>query len=144
MYKRQKLPTQLIESFKSTLDEIHEADLLLHIVDISHDCFENHINSVNLTLKEIGCSDKKIVLVFNKIDAYVPEIIEEDDLVTSRTSKHYTIKEWEKTWMSRINGKAYFISALKKEKIDDLKKNILREIKKIHVTRYPFNNQFLN
>ena len=139
-----KLPTQLIESFKSTLDEIHEADLLLHIVDISHDCFENHINSVNLTLKEIGCSDKKIVLVFNKIDAYVPEIIEEDDLVTSRTSKHYTIKEWEKTWMSRINGKAYFISALKKEKIDDLKKNILREIKKIHVTRYPFNNQFLN
>ena len=68
-----KLPTQLIESFKSTLDEIHEADLLLHIVDISHDCFENHINSVNLILKEIGCCDKKIVLVFNKIDAYVPE-----------------------------------------------------------------------
>tara|TARA_A100001035_G_C27512004_1_gene376827 strand:- start:12 stop:641 length:630 start_codon:yes stop_codon:yes gene_type:complete len=139
-----KLPTQLIESFKSTLDEIHEADLLLHIVDISHDCFENHINSVNLILKEIGCSDKKIVLVFNKIDAYVPEIIEKDDLVTNKTSKHYTIKEWEKTWMSRINGKAYFISALKKEKIDDLKKNIFKEIKKIHVTRYPFNNHFLN
>ena len=139
-----KLPTQLIESFKSTLDEIHEADLLLHIVDISHDCFENHINSVNLILKEIGCSDKKIVLVFNKIDAYVPEIIEKDDLVTCKTSKHYTIKEWEKTWMSRINGKAFFISALKKEKIDDLKKNIFEEIRKIHVKRYPFNNHFLN
>ena len=102
------------------------------IVDISHDCFENHINSVNLTLKEIGCSDKKIVLVFNKIDAYVPEIIE-DDLVTSRTSKHYTIKEWEKTWMSRINGKAYFMSALK-GKIDDLKK-YFKKIKKIHVIK---------
>ena len=139
-----KLPTQLIESFKSTLDEIHEADLLLHIVDISHDCFENHINSVNLILKEIGCSDKKIVLVFNKIDAYVPEIIEKDDLVTCKTSKHYTIKEWEKTWMSRINGRAYFISALKKEKIDDLKKNIFEEIKKIHIKRYPFSNHFLN
>ena len=99
-------------------------------MDISHDCFENHINSVNLILKEIGCSDKKIVLVFNKIDAYVPEIIEKDDLVTNKTSKHYTIKEWEKTWMSRINGKAYFISALKKEKIDDLKKTFSKRLKK--------------
>ena len=72
------------------------------------------------------------------------EIIEKDDLVTYKTSKHYTIKEWEKTWMSRINGKAYFISALKKEKIDDLKKNIFEEIKKIHIKRYPFNNHFLN
>lgn len=138
-----KLPTQLIESFKSTLDEIHEADLLLHIVDISHDCFENHINSVNLILKEIGCGNKKIILVFNKIDAYVPELIEKDDLVTTKTSKHYTIKEWEKTWMSRINGKAYFISALKKDKIDYLKKNIFKEIKKIHINRYPHNNYFL-
>ena len=93
-----RIKYKLIESFKSTLDEINEADLLLHIVDISHDCFENHINSVNLILKEIGCSDKKIVLVFNKIDAYVPEIIEKDDLVTCKTSKHYSIKEWEKTW----------------------------------------------
>ena len=95
-----KLPTQLVESFKSTLDEVREADLLLHIVDISHPNFEDHIASVNSILNDIKCADKPSLLVFNKIDAYAHETIEEDDIVTEKEKKHFTLQDWKKTWMN--------------------------------------------
>ena len=135
-----KLPTQLVESFKSTLDEVREADLLLHVVDISHPNFEDHIESVNLVLKEIGCSDKRTIMVFNKIDLYQQEMIEEDDLVTVRTSKHFTIEEWKKTWMQKMNKDAVFISALNKENLDEFKKKVYHAARGIHVNRFPYNN----
>ena len=97
-----KLPTQLVESFKSTLDEVQEADLLLHVVDISHANFEEHIASVNLILTEIKSQDKPTIMVFNKIDAYEPLVIEPDDLVTERTKRHNTLAEWEQTWMAQM------------------------------------------
>ena len=135
-----KLPTQLVESFKSTLDEVREADLLLHVVDISHPNFEDHIESVNLVLKEIGCSDKRTIMVFNKIDLYQQELIEDDDLVTVRTSKHFTIEEWKKTWMQKMNKDAVFISALNKENLDEFKKKVYHAARSIHVNRFPYNN----
>ena len=135
-----KLPTQLVESFKSTLDEVIEADLLLHVVDIAHPNFEEHIDSVNLILSEINCQDKPTLMVFNKIDAYEPVVIEEDDLVTEKTSKHFTLKEWEQTWMARMNGKALFISATKKENLEHFRKQSYAAIRDIHVTRFPYNN----
>lgn len=135
-----KLPTQLVESFKSTLDEVRESDLVLHIVDISHPNFEEHIASVNQILDEIGASDKPTVMVFNKIDAYQPEEIEEDDLVTERTSAHYTLEEWERTWMNRIGDNALFISAINKENIEDFRRKVYEEVRKIHITRFPYNN----
>jgi len=92
-----KLPTQLIESFKSTLDEVREADLLLHVVDISHPNFEDQIASVNVVVDEIDSANKPTIMVFNKIDAYIPEHIDEDDLETPRTKAHYTLNEWKKT-----------------------------------------------
>lgn len=135
-----KLPTQLVESFKSTLDEVREADLLLHVVDISHPQFEDHIESVNKILDEIDCRDKPTMMVFNKIDAYQHETIDEDDLTTERTESHYTLEEWKQTWMSRIGDNALFISAIKKENIEDFRKRIYKEIRNIHVTRFPYNN----
>ncbi|GGZ61264.1 GTPase HflX [Mesonia mobilis] len=135
-----KLPTQLVESFKSTLDEVRESDLVLHIVDISHPNFEEHIASVNQILDEIGAADKPTVMVFNKIDAYQPEEIEEDDLVTERTSAHYTLEEWERTWMNRIGDNALFISAINKENIEDFRRKVYEEVRKIHITRFPYNN----
>ena len=135
-----KLPTQLVESFKSTLDEVQEADLLLHVVDISHPNFEEHIESVNLILSEIKSQDKPTLMVFNKIDAYKPLIIEEDDLVTEKTSRHFTLNEWEQTWMSRMNGNALFISATKKENIEHFRKKSYAAIRDIHVKRFPYNN----
>jgi len=137
-----KLPTQLVESFKSTLDEVREADLLLHVVDISHPSFEDHIDSVNQILAEIDCADKHTLMVFNKIDRYSPEALDADDLVTPRTSRHYTIEEWKRTWMQRMGGNAVFISALKKENLDEFRKRVYQEVRKIHVTRFPYN-QFL-
>jgi len=138
-----KLPTQLVESFKSTLDEVREADLLLHVVDISHPNFEDHIASVNLILDEITTKDnqveKPIIMVFNKIDVYKPEVIEEDDLITEKTKSHYTLKEWEETWMNKVNGEAIFISALNKENLDVFKKMVYEKVKDIHVTRFPYN-----
>jgi GTP-binding protein HflX len=134
-----KLPTQLVESFKSTLDEVREADLLLHVVDISHSQFEDHIESVNKILDEIDCRDKPTMMVFNKIDTYQHEIIG-DDLTIERTKAHYTLEEWKQTWMSRIGNNALFISAIKKENIDDFRKRIYKEIRDIHVTRFPYNN----
>lgn len=135
-----KLPTQLVESFKSTLDEVREADLLLHIVDISHPNFEEHIESVNKILGEIDCGNKPIIMVFNKIDAYHPEHIDEDDLTTERTKAHYSLKEWKKTWMNKVGDKALFVSALSKENLEDFKKRIYQEVRRIHITRFPYNN----
>ncbi|TAI47447.1 GTPase HflX [Flagellimonas allohymeniacidonis] len=135
-----KLPTQLVESFKSTLDEVREADLLLHVVDISHPNFEEHIASVNQILDEIGSSDKKTIMVFNKIDQYHPDIIPEDDLTTERTSSHFTMEEWKKTWFNKIGDRALFISALNKENLDEFRKRVYKEVRDIHVTRFPYNN----
>ena len=135
-----KLPTQLVESFKSTLDEVREADLLLHVVDISHPQFEDHIESVHTILKEIGCEDKRTIMVFNKIDAFTHETIEVDDLMTERTAAHYTLEEWQNTWMNRIGDKAIFISAINKENIESFRKRVYQEVRDIHVTRFPYNN----
>ena len=137
-----KLPTQLVESFKSTLDEVREADLLLHVVDISHSNFEEHIDSVNQILDEIDSKDKPTIMVFNKIDAYEAEPFDEEDLVEVRTKANYTIDEWRKTWMSRIGDNALFISALNKENMDEFRKRVYKEVREIHVTRFPYN-QFL-
>ncbi len=135
-----KLPTQLVESFKSTLDEVREADLLLHIVDISHPQFEEQIESVNNILAEIKSADKKSIMVFNKIDQYEHQTIDEDDLVTEKTGKHFTIDEWKKTWMQKVGDRALFISALNKENLDEFRKRVYDEVRDIHVTRFPYNN----
>ncbi|MBT8264665.1 MAG: GTPase HflX [Muriicola sp.] len=135
-----KLPTQLVESFKGTLDEVREADLLLHVVDISHPNFEEHIASVNKILGEIGSSDKETIMVFNKIDLYTPEVIEDDDLITERTNKHLTLAEWQKTWMQQMGANALFISALNKENLDVFKRRVYESVREIHVTRFPYNN----
>jgi len=135
-----KLPTQLIESFKGTLDEVHEADLLLHVVDISHPNFEDHIRSVNQTLTEINVQEKPTLMVFNKIDAYQPETLDEDDLITERTSRHYSLKEWEQTWMAKMNGQALFMSAIKKENLEEFRQKVYQKVREIHITRFPYNN----
>lgn len=135
-----KLPTQLVESFKGTLDEVREADLLLHVVDISHPNFEEHIESVNKVLGEIKSSDKPIIMVFNKIDAYKAEPLADDDLETERSPKHNTLNEWKSTWMGRVGkNNALFISALNKENLEDFKKRVYDEVREIHVTRFPYN-----
>ncbi|WP_158975162.1 GTPase HflX [Cellulophaga sp. L1A9] len=135
-----KLPTQLVESFKSTLDEVREADLLLHVVDISHPQFEEHIASVNKILGEIGSADKKTIMVFNKIDQFTHETIEDDDLITERTEEHFTLDEWRKTWMRKVGDRALFISALNKDNLDEFRKRVYDEVRDIHVTRFPYNN----
>ena len=137
-----KLPTQLVESFKSTLDEVREADLLLHVVDISHTNFEEHIESVNQILDDIESKDKPTIMVFNKIDAYKAEPFDEDDLIAEKTTANYSIQEWKNTWMSRIGDNALFISALNKENLDEFRKRVYKEVREIHVTRFPYN-QFL-
>ncbi len=135
-----KLPTQLVESFKSTLDEVREADMLLHVVDISHPQFEDHIASVNAILDEIKGADKPTIMVFNKIDAYSHETIDEDDLITERTKAHYTLEEWKQTWMSNVGDNALFISAIHKENMETFRKRVYKEVRDIHVTRFPYNN----
>ncbi len=135
-----KLPTQLVESFKSTLDEVREADLLLHVVDISHPNFEEHIDSVNQILTEIKTLGKPTIMVFNKIDAYEPETIDEDDLITEKTSAHYTLKEWKKTWMNRMGDNVLFISALNKENMEHFRRKVYEAVREIHITRFPYNN----
>ncbi|NEV92664.1 GTPase HflX [Psychroflexus sp. YR1-1] len=135
-----KLPTQLVESFKSTLDEVREADLLLHVVDISHENFEDHIESVNSILDDIEARDKPIIMVFNKIDNYEPEPIEEDDLMVERSYQHYTLEEWKKTWMQRQGDKVLFISATEKENIEEFRKKVYDTVRDIHITRFPYNN----
>jgi len=134
-----KLPTQLVESFKSTLDEVQEADLLLHVVDISHPNFEEHIESVNQILKEIKSLDKPTLMVFNKIDAYEAEPWDDTELIEERGSKHYSIDEWKQTWFHKANGNALFISALNKENLDEFRKRVYAEVRKIHITRFPYN-----
>ncbi|CAM1351466.1 GTPase HflX [Tenacibaculum crassostreae] len=135
-----KLPTQLVESFKSTLDEVREADLLLHVVDISHPNFEDHIASVNKILDEIDSKDKPTVMVFNKIDAYTHETIDEDDLTTEKTKEHYTLEDWKKTWMNDLETESIFISALNKDNLEDFKEKVYEEVKKIHIQRFPYND----
>lgn len=135
-----KLPTQLIESFKSTLDEVREADLLLHVVDISHPNFEDHIHSVNQILVEIESANKPTIMVFNKIDAYTHEVIAEDDLATQRTAKHFTLEDWKNTWMQKMGRDVLFISALNKENLEEFRKVVYEKVKEIHITRFPYNN----
>ncbi len=135
-----KLPTQLIESFKSTLDEVREADLLLHVVDISHSDFEDHIESVNQILLDIKSDNKPMIMVFNKIDAYKHLTIEEDDLITEKTTKHYTLDEWKATWMSNVGKKkALFISATEKENFEQFREIVYEAVRQIHITRFPYN-----
>lgn len=135
-----KLPTQLVESFKSTLDEVREADLLLHVVDISHGTFEDHMDSVNKILGEIKSNDKPTIVVFNKIDAYQPEHLAEDDLVTERTEIHYSLEELEQTWMARLGNQCVFMSALNKDNIEDFRRKVYNEVRKIHIQRFPYND----
>lgn len=136
-----KLPTQLVESFKSTLDEVREADLLLHVVDISHPEFEDHIASVNQILQDIGSIDKPTIMVFNKIDAYRPQVIDADDLVTEKTPRHNTLEEWKATWMSNVGEQnALFISATNKENFEEFRKKVYEAVRQIHITRFPYNN----
>ena len=135
-----KLPTQLVESFKSTLDEVREADLLIHVVDISHSNFKDHIESVNKTLEEINAINKPTVIVFNKIDAYEREEYDETDLLKEYSEKNFTIEEWKDTWISKLGKNVIFISATKKENIDEFKNIIYKEVRKIHIKRYPYNN----
>ncbi|MFA9187078.1 GTPase HflX [Flavobacterium sp. FBOR7N2.3] len=135
-----KLPTQLVDSFKSTLDEVREADLLLHVVDISHPDFEDHIASVNQILSDIKAGDKPVIMVFNKIDAYKHLTIDEDDLMTEKTTKHYTLEEWKSTWMSRVGEQnALFISATNKENFEEFRERVYEAVRQIHITRFPYN-----
>lgn len=135
-----KLPTQLVDSFKSTLDEVREADLLLHIVDISHPDFEDHIESVNQILKDIKSDDKPTIMVFNKIDAYKHLTIDDDDLITEKTSKHYTLDEWKQTWMHKMGeDNTLFISAVNKENFEAFRELVYETVRTIHVTRFPYN-----
>ena len=135
-----KLPTQLVDSFKSTLDEVRESDLLLHVVDISHSSFEQHIESVNKILKEIQTLDKPTLMVFNKIDVYKPEPYDETDLINARKKSSYSIEEWKDTWMSKKDSQPLFISALNKENLSDFKKRVYQEVRKIHIQRFPYNH----
>jgi len=135
-----KLPTQLVDSFKSTLDEVREADLLLHIVDISHPDFEDHIEAVNQILQDIKANDKPVIMVFNKIDSYQHLTIDEDDLITEKTTRHYTLEEWKSTWMSRLGEQnALFISATQKENFEEFRERVYEAVRQIHITRFPYN-----
>src|SRR6056300_909323 len=135
-----KLPTQLVESFKSTLDEVREADLLLHVVDISHDQFMEHIEAVNQILREINCEGKPTVMVFNKIDQFNPEPFDQGDLTITHEARHFTLEEWERTWMKKMDGNALFISALNKENLDQFRQKVYDAVRDIHVTRFPYNS----
>jgi len=135
-----KLPTQLIESFKSTLDEVREADLLIHVVDISHPSFQEHMDSVNKILEEINGHNKPSIVVFNKIDNYKKEEYDVTDLINDYSEKNFSLKEWEQTWISKLGENVVFMSATKKTNIDQFKKTVYREVRKIHIKRYPYNN----
>ena len=134
-----KLPTDLVDSFKSTLDEVREADLLVHVVDISHPDFEEQINVVENTLKELGCADKPSMIVFNKIDNYTWVEKEEDDL-TPATKENVTLDELRRTWMARLGDNCIFISAREKENIDELRDTLYRKVRELHVQKYPYND----
>ena len=135
-----KLPTQLVESFKSTLDEVREADLLLHVVDISHPDFEDHIASVNQILQDIKSADKPTIMVFNKIDAFQSVHFDENDLSVEKTTKHYTLEEWKNTWMSKLGeNKTLFISATEKANFEEFREKVYEAVRDIHITRFPYN-----
>lgn len=135
-----KLPTQLVDSFKSTLDEVREADLLLHVVDISHPDFEDHIESVNQTLADIKSNNKTTIMVFNKIDAFKHLTIDDDDLITEKTKKHFTLEEWKTTWMNNVGKeKAIFISATHKENFEEFRERVYEAVREIHISRFPYN-----
>ena len=134
-----KLPTDLVDSFKSTLDEVREADLLLHVVDISHPDFEEQIKVVNKTLQELGCADKPSMIVFNKIDAYTWVDKEPDDL-TPITKENISLDELRKTWMAKMGDCCIFISAREKENIDELRDILYMKVRELHVQKYPYND----
>ncbi|HKK82481.1 MAG TPA: GTPase HflX, partial [Prolixibacteraceae bacterium] len=134
-----KLPHGLVESFKSTLDEVREADLLIHMADISHPGFEEHINTVNGTLEDIEAANKPTIYVFNKIDAFTYNQKDDDDL-SERTSENWTLEDWKKSWMAKNNTPSVFVSAKHKTNIDELKKTLYKKVKDIHVTRFPYND----
>ncbi|MBQ3203964.1 MAG: GTPase HflX [Alistipes sp.] len=134
-----KLPTQLIESFKSTLDEVREADLLLHVVDISHPGFEDQIAVVKQTLQDIGAGDKPVYLIFNKIDAYTYEKKDEDDL-TPATKKNLSLEDLKQSWIAKANTPCIFISAAERLNIEKLRSDLYGMVREIHQGRYPFNN----
>jgi GTP-binding protein HflX len=135
-----KLPTDLVESFKSTLDEVRESDLLVHIVDVSHPAFEEQINVVNTTLKDLGVSEKPMIIVFNKIDAFSYTEKDQDDL-TPETKENFSLEVLKKTWMSsNEHHSTVFVSAKTKENVEELRKLLYDEVKKLHVKRYPYND----
>lgn len=135
-----KLPTQLVESFKSTLDEVREADLLLHVVDISHPDFEDHIESVNQILQDIKSANKPTIMVFNKIDAYQSLQYDENDITVEKTTKHYTLEDWKRTWMSKLGDKnTLFISATEKANFEEFREKVYEAVREIHITRFPYN-----
>ncbi len=134
-----KLPTDLVDSFKSTLDEVREADLLVHVVDISHPDFEEQIGVVSQTLKELGCADKPSLIIFNKMDNYSWTDKEPDDL-TPPTKENITLDDLRKTWMARLDDNCLFISAKKRENIDELREVLYRKVRELHVQKYPYND----
>ena len=134
-----KLPTDLVDSFKSTLDEVREADLLVHVVDISHPDFEEQISVVEKTLADLGCADKPSMLVFNKIDAYTWTPQDEDDL-TEPTKENISLDELRRTWMAKMQGDCLFISAKNKENIDELRQVLYQRVRELHVQKYPYND----
>ena len=134
-----KLPTDLVDSFKSTLDEVREADLLLHVVDISHPDFEEQISVVENTLKDLGCADKPSMIVFNKIDAYTWVDKEPDDL-TPPTRENVTLDDLKRTWMARLGDDCIFISARERQNIDELRDVIYKRVRELHVQKYPYND----
>ena len=134
-----KLPTELVESFKSTLDEVREADILVHVVDISHKNFEEHLNVVKQTLQDIGASDKPVILVFNKMDAF-SYIKKDDDDLTPLVKENISLEEIKNTWMKNLNTRCLFISAHKKVNIDEFKKTLYDFVKELHIKRYPYHN----
>ena len=134
-----KLPTDLVDSFKSTLDEVREADLLLHVVDISHPDFEDQIKVVEKTLADLGCSEKPLILVFNKTDAYTFTPKEEDDL-TPKTKENVSLDELMQTWMAKMHESCIFISARERDNIDELKTLMYNRVRELHVQKYPYND----
>jgi GTP-binding protein HflX len=134
-----KLPTELVESFKSTLDEVREADVLIHVVDISHKNFEEHLNVVKQTLQDIGAGDKPVILVFNKIDAFTYTKKDEDDL-TPTTRENLSLEDIKNTWMKSLNNPCLFISAQTKENVEEFKKTVYDMVKELHIKRYPYHN----
>ena len=134
-----KLPTDLVDSFKSTLDEVREADLLLHVVDISHPDFEEQIQVVENTLKDLGCAEKPSMIIFNKIDSYTWVEKEEDDL-TPATRENVTLEELKRTWMGKLSDSCLFISAKQRENIDELRDILYKKVRELHVQKYPYND----